>query len=177
MKTLILVLLGMLSLLTVEPVAAEQISHTIRCESEDFFPRTCELPVAPRGSEIREIRKVRQVSSKPCIEGRTWEANESGITVRNGCRADFMIVYRVSDRWRQKPDWRQRHDRHDDWHPNVPDRYTEDPTDIVIRAFEDVLNRRPARDEMRFYRSLIIDRGWTERQIRSDLRHRQQYGR
>ncbi len=164
---------------------SEQISHTIRCESEDFSPRRCELPVAPRNAEIQEIRKTKQLSSKPCFEGKSWSANESGITVRDGCRAEFVVVYRTSDRsdrregWHRNSDSRHRQGGSDEQYANSPPRYEEDaenPTDMVIRTFEDILNRRPSREEVQFYRSLILDRGWTERQIRNDLRNRGRSG-
>jgi hypothetical protein len=161
---------------------SEQISHTIRCESEEFSPRNCELPVAPRSAEIKEIRKTRQLSSKPCIEGKSWVANESGITVSNGCRAEFMVIYRISDhsdrreRWHQQSDSNRRQEGSDDGYRDSPPEYAEDPTDIVLRSFEDVLDRRPSKEEVRFYRGLIVDRGWTERQIRNDLRNRKRSG-
>ncbi len=156
---------------------SDQVTHTIRCESEEFSPRHCRLPVTPRNSEIKEIRKTRQLSSKPCIEGKSWEADESGITVNNGCRAEFMVVYRIydhSDRREHRhqhsePDYRQ--EQGDDRPPYYSPQ-EEDPTQIVIRLFEDVLNRSPSREEVRFYRNLMLEHGWTERQIRRELRDR-----
>ncbi len=165
-----------------KPAVSEQVSHTIRCESEEFSPRRCELPVAPRNAEIKEIRKIQQLSSKPCIEGKSWVANESGITVSNGCRAEFKIIYMISDhsdrreRRYQKSDSQRRHESADDRYEDSSPGSAEDPTEIVLRSFEDVLNKRPSREEIRFYRSLIIDRGWTERQIRNDLRNRNRSG-
>jgi len=167
-------------------VVSEQISRTIRCESEDFSPRNCELPFAPRNAEIQEIRKTRQLSSKPCVEGRSWSANESGITVSDGCRAEFTVVYRTSNRsdrregWHHNSDSRHRQERSNEQYadssPQYEDDEDEDPTDMVIRTFEDILSRRPSKEEVRFYRSLIENRGWTERQIRNDLRNRGRSG-
>ncbi len=165
-----------------KPAVSEQVSHTIRCESEEFSPRRCELPVAPRNAEIKEIRKIQQLSSKPCIEGKSWVANESGITVSNGCRAEFKIIYMIYDhserreRRYQNSDSQRRHESADDRYEDSSPGSAEDPTEIVLRSFEDVLNKRPSREEIRFYRSLIIDRGWTERQIRNDLRNRNRSG-
>lgn len=164
------------------PAVSEQISHTIRCESEEFSPRRCELPIAPRNAEIKEIRKTQQLSSKPCIEGKSWVAGESGITVSNGCRAEFKVIYMISDhserreRRYQHSDSMRRQENADDQYEDFPPGSAEDPTEIVLRSFEDVLNKRPSREEIRFYRSLIIDRGWTERQIRNDLRNRNRSG-
>jgi hypothetical protein len=157
---------------------SDQVTHTIRCESEEFSPRHCRLPVTPRNSEIKEIRKSRQLSSKPCIEGKSWEADESGITVSNGCRAEFMVVYRIYDhsdrreRRHQRSESDYRQEQSDDRHPNYSQQDEEDPTEIVVRLFEDVLNRKPSREEVRFYRNLIVERGWSERQIRRELRDR-----
>ena len=122
---------------------------------------------------------VRQHSSKPCIEGKTWEAGYGGITVTNGCRADFRIVYQLSD-----ADRYNRHDRYDrrrheengyeneNRREHGPSYGQEDPTDMVMRAFAEILNRRPTREELREYRSLIIRHNWSEGQLRKDLRRR-----
>ncbi len=170
------IIIGSACLLLPEHAGSEEIRHVILCESDGFAPHHCDLPFAPRHAEIKEIRKAKQLSSKPCIEGKSWVADESGITVKNGCRAEFLVVFRVSDRSERRE---RRHERSysgyrqeesEDWSRNAP-RYIEDPSDIVIRSFEDVLNRRPSREEMRYYRDLIIERYWTERQLRRDLRH------
>lgn len=151
------------------PAESETIRHTLRCESQDFSSRRCALPLAPRKSEIEEIRLVRQLSTKPCQEGRTWFADESEILVKNGCRAEFQVVYRVYggfDRYE-----RPRHDYHPGdkpWPP--PPGLRTDPSEVVMRSFEDVLGRPPSRNELRYYREMIIDRGWSERDVRRDLR-------
>lgn len=178
MKNILAVLMiGSACLFMPKLAVSEEIKHVILCESDDFSPRKCGLPIAPRGAEIKEIRKTKQLSSKPCVEGRSWRADESGITVSNGCRAEFLVVYRVSDRsdrnerWRDRSESRDRQEDSNDWSRNSP-QSDEDPADMVSRSFQDVLNRRPSREEMHYYRSLIIDQSWTERQIRRDLRHR-----
>jgi hypothetical protein len=49
-------------------------------------------------------------------------------------------------------------------------RPSDDPERIVRRAYQDVLGRDPDPSGMRAYRSRIIDDGWTEAQVRDDLR-------
>ncbi len=142
------------------PAATETIRHTLRCESRDFSSRQCALPMPPRRSQIEDIRLLRQLSTKPCIEGRTWFADESGILVKNGCRGEFQVVYNL----------RGGYDHHDARPWEQPSHFRGDPTEIVLRSFEDVLGRPPSRDELRFYRSMIIDRGWSERDVRRDVR-------
>ncbi|KJS03540.1 MAG: hypothetical protein VR65_00830 [Desulfobulbaceae bacterium BRH_c16a] len=163
---------------------SKDIEHVIRCESNDFASEHCQLPPAPRNAEIKEVRMVRQHSTKPCIEGKSWEADYDGIIVSRGCRADFSIVYQISDRSdrrHRQPDYSERHpsERSDryrnkdefDW-GHGPSFRQEDPAAIVLRSFEEILNRRPSREEFREYQYLIINRNWTERDIRDDLRQR-----
>lgn len=143
------------------PVAAETIRQTLRCESRDFSSRRCTLPPPPRRAEIEDIRLVRQLSSKPCIEGRSWFFDDSAIIVQNGCRGDFQVTYET----RRTPYY---HPGPKPWNP--PAQFRGDPTEIVLRSFEDILNRPPSREEMRYFRSMIIDRGWSERDVRRELR-------
>lgn len=44
--------------------------------------------------------------------------------------------------------------------------------DAIVEAFEDVLDREPSDRELRRYRDLMEDEGWTERDVREDLRER-----
>jgi len=37
------------------------------------------------------VRLARQLSSAPCIRGRTWGADRQGIWVSRGCRGDFRV--------------------------------------------------------------------------------------
>jgi len=46
---------------------------------------------------------------------------------------------------------------------------------IVRRAYEDVLGRSPDTEGLRFYRSRIIDDGWSEREVREALRKSPEY--
>ncbi|MDO5504713.1 MAG: DUF3011 domain-containing protein [Pseudoxanthomonas suwonensis] len=57
----------------------------LRCESINGRYRQC--PVDTR----RGVQLVRQVSSAPCIEGRSWGSNRAGVWVNNGCRAEFVV--------------------------------------------------------------------------------------
>ena len=47
----------------------------------------------------------------------------------------------------------------------------------ITRAFRDVLKREPTGSELRRYRSLMREEGWTEAEIRGDLRSRGDYRR
>ena len=49
-------------------------------------------------------------------------------------------------------------------------RPTDDPDQIVRRAYQDILERQPDPAGLRLYRSHIIDDGWTEAQVREALR-------
>lgn len=169
------------SFLLANQVESRNLEHVIRCESNDFTPKQCQFPLAPRDAEIREVRMIRQYSSKPCIEGKTWEAGYGGIIVSNGCRADFAIVYQVSgddrdDRYerhdRRRHDFDDNGDEHDERGRQGPSFAREDPTEIVMRAFAEILDRRPTRDELREFRSLITRHNWSERQLRQELRRR-----
>jgi RNase P/RNase MRP subunit POP5 len=48
---------------------------------------------------------------------------------------------------------------------------------IIRQAYDDLLRREPDEEELRYYRSRIIDNGWTERDVRDDLQRSQAYGR
>lgn len=52
----------------------------------------------------------------------------------------------------------------------IPRRPAEDPDRIVRRAYEDILHREPDPTGLRIYRSHIIDEGWSEAQVRDELR-------
>jgi hypothetical protein len=51
----------------------------------------------------------------------------------------------------------------------------QDPTAIVENAYQDILGRRADQDGLRFYRSKIIDEGWSEKQVRDAIRQSQEY--
>jgi len=57
----------------------------IRCESHDRRTNYCNVDT--RGG----VRLVRQLSDRACIRGRDWGANDRGIWVTDGCRAEFAL--------------------------------------------------------------------------------------
>jgi Peptidase inhibitor family I36 len=58
---------------------------------------------------------------------------------------------------------------------SYPGRPPGDPDRIVRRAYEDLLGRAPDPVGLRTYRSHIIDDGWTEAQVRDELRRSPEY--
>jgi hypothetical protein len=77
-------------------------SDLVRCESRDNRSRSCNMSVGRNG----EIRMLRQLSDKPCVEGRTWGQTRSGVWVTQGCRAEFVVSRRGSrsgDGWDRPP--------------------------------------------------------------------------
>lgn len=67
-------------------------AQVVRCESPRGAPNQCRVDA--RGG----VRMLRQLSSSPCVEGRTWGYDRGGIWVSQGCRADFEIG-RSSNDW------------------------------------------------------------------------------
>ncbi|MFZ4689259.1 MAG: DUF3011 domain-containing protein [Polymorphobacter sp.] len=61
--------------------------ETIRCESRDGRYRACQADT--RGG----VRLVRQLSSTPCREGRSWGRRSNEIWVDDGCRGEFELRY------------------------------------------------------------------------------------
>lgn len=55
-----------------------------RCESQDERTRHCRADT--RGG----VRMIRQLSDSPCIQGRSWGYDNSGVWVSRGCRAEFV---------------------------------------------------------------------------------------
>lgn len=66
--------------------------RTVRCESSGNRTRECNIET--RGG----VRLVRQLSSSPCIQGRSWGYSRSRVWVSNGCRAEFQAGGR-GDSW------------------------------------------------------------------------------
>ena len=58
-------------------------TRRLACESRDGRPRACGAAVAG------EVRLTRRLSSARCDEGRSWWWTLDGITVTEGCRAEF----------------------------------------------------------------------------------------
>lgn len=80
------------------PVLAEQIT----CESQQERNEVC-TTLQPGSS----VQMVQQISHSPCIEGRTWGADEGHIWVSGGCRAVFDVRY---DRAAYRDDRGERHE-------------------------------------------------------------------
>jgi len=66
--------------------ATTALADQITCESKQDRQESCSTFQA--GSEVR---MVKQISSSPCIEGRSWGVDQSSIWVSNGCRAVFDV--------------------------------------------------------------------------------------
>ena len=67
------------------PAAPQAQSRTaLRCESTDGGYQRC-----PAAGTWRGARLVQQVSSNPCIQGRTWGFDRDAIWVNHGCRGVF----------------------------------------------------------------------------------------
>jgi hypothetical protein len=79
-----------------------------------------------------------------------WDERDIEDDLRN--RTD----YRTYSRARDNRDARQMSDREVDR--------------MIEHAYQDILGRNPDREGLRVYRSNVIDRGWTERQVRDALR-------
>ena len=60
-------------------------SRTVRCESTNSRRTFCRVDAQG------DVRISRQLSQRPCLEGRTWGSSSRGVWVSNGCRADFAI--------------------------------------------------------------------------------------
>ena len=93
--------------------------------------------------------------------------------------ADELRKYRshlIDDGWTEQELREELRARRDDDYSTSSSRnrkprdQAEAPEVVVRRAYQDVLGRDPDPSGMRIYRSHIIDDGWTERQIREDLR-------
>jgi hypothetical protein len=64
-------------------------TSTVRltCESNDYHYNSCGAP----GERIQRARVIRQLSSVPCEEGRSWGYANNYVWVNNGCRAEFEL--------------------------------------------------------------------------------------
>ncbi len=64
--------------------AQDQAGTSVRCESLSDAYQRC-----PATGTWRGARLVRQISSSPCIQGRTWGFDRNAIWVNDGCRGVF----------------------------------------------------------------------------------------
>lgn len=69
----------------------ERYGRVIRCESRDSRTVYC------NADSRSGARLVRQLSSNPCVEGRSWGIAREGLWVSRGCRAEFRVGDRDSD--------------------------------------------------------------------------------
>src|SRR5215470_3572706 len=60
-------------------------AQVISCSSDDGGRHFCPLDVRGR------VRVAQQRSESPCQEGYSWGADDKGIWVDHGCRADFAV--------------------------------------------------------------------------------------
>lgn len=58
-------------------------ASTVLCESDHGRRRHCDMDT--RGG----VFLSRRVSSTPCLQGRNWDADDRGVWVSSGCRAEF----------------------------------------------------------------------------------------
>ncbi|MGV3615843.1 MAG: DUF3011 domain-containing protein [Fimbriimonas sp.] len=98
-----------LAAMAVGAIAVQRSDQRITVESKDG--RRARFNVNIPASA--DVRVARQLSDKPCREGRTWGHDRRGIWVDDGCRAVFEIDYR-NGRDRDWPRDRDR-DRGRDW--------------------------------------------------------------
>ena len=56
---------------------------TIRCESDHGRRRHCDIDASGT------ILLSRRLSSTPCVQGRNWDIDQTGVWVAAGCRAEF----------------------------------------------------------------------------------------
>ena len=66
-----------------QPQTPAQARAALRCESDGSYQR------CPSAGAWRGARLVRQLSSNPCIQGRTWGFEPNAIWVNHGCRGEF----------------------------------------------------------------------------------------
>ena len=55
------------------------------------------------------------------------------------------------------------------------DRSSRSASRIVRRAYQDVLGRAPDAEGLQYYRGRVVDEGWSEAQVRDDLRRSEEY--
>jgi hypothetical protein len=78
----IVAMLGALAALASMPAAAQEIA----CHSRNYQYQFCST-----AGEVVRGYLVRQESSAPCIQGRTWGWSSNGVWVSNGCSGRFRV--------------------------------------------------------------------------------------
>jgi len=83
MKPVAQLAFGAVLALTAMPALAQ---YTMRCESRNYAHNFC-----PSDGRVLSATIVRQISSSPCVLGRTWGWRGNGIWVADGCEAEFAV--------------------------------------------------------------------------------------
>ena len=93
-------------------------TRIVYCESDDMRYETCYL-----GGDVRRVYLQDRKSNSSCYEGRDWGYDRNRIWVRNGCRANFGVVYAggYNDRYDRGRD--RDYDRRYDKRRDDDDRY------------------------------------------------------
>jgi hypothetical protein len=91
--------------------AAPAFDRQVRLESKDG--RRAYYRTTLDGND--RVRLIRRLSDRPCIEGRTWGYNRSGVWVDDGCRAVFEIDNRSGGSIGNDPDWGRNGPGNSDW--------------------------------------------------------------
>jgi hypothetical protein len=108
-----------------------------------------------RGQVMRLTESVRDLTGRPLPDNPRANWNDRISSLRVGER-------RHGDR---------REDNRRD------DERRENPEIIIKRVFVELLAREPSSTDLRYYRGLIIDQGWTEQMVREQLRHGDEFRR
>ena len=74
-------------------VRSREERSSIKCESNDGHRNYC------GDYGYSRVTLDRQISGSPCVEGRTWGVDGTGLWVDRGCRAFFAISSRRGGRW------------------------------------------------------------------------------
>jgi hypothetical protein len=98
-----------------------------------------------RGAVLRLTESVRDLSSLPLTDGARVSWNDRLSSIKVGVQ--------------------RRHNHQDDVDADV----------IIRRAYLDLLGREPDPEGVRHFHILIIDEGWTEKMVRDQIRHSDEY--
>ncbi len=79
--------------------------RSVVCESIDRSRNSC--PMRTDG----HVRMVEQMSKAACVKHESWDVEDGGVWVSNGCRARFELVGRDHDERRDRDDRRDDDDR------------------------------------------------------------------
>lgn len=92
-----LIMVSILAIAAGSAIAAQDRQVTIESEGKRVYRRV---------DHEGRVRLVRQLSDKPCREGRSWGYDKGGIWVDDGCRAIFSYNSNDNDRpGNGRPDW------------------------------------------------------------------------